>query len=1005
MPPLSGIVGIYGPEIARAAQIACDEVNENGGVLGRALELVIEDDGSLPESAVLAAEKLVDQHHCSAIIGNLLSNSRIAVAYRVAETRKIPLLNFSFHEGSVLSRYFFHFAALPNQQIQQMIPYMREHIGPKMFFAGNNYEWPRGSIDAAKRALLAAGGEILGEEYLPLGASSEDLARLLDAVEKSGADVFVPYFAGEDQLKLLNQFTERGLKDKMSVVMGHYDEVMASQLKPEVREEFYSSNTYFMTVETEENRNFLQRLSQFPGVTGIWPDGNGILTNFGEGAYLCVKAFAKAVNQAGSLESEALIDVLERIDLRGPQGHVEMDPVSHHAKVNTYLSKCTRDGRFEIIETFGSIAPVIPERYQHLQVGLRHLDEDEVRLQARIVNQMDEAVYLAAFPSGEILYTNPGFDQMFGYEHDELIGQAASVLNPPEHKPGIEKVREINRILNETGLWTGESKCNKKGGETLWVSSSISVFTHPKYGEVWMDVLKDVTQRKLAEQAQQQRQVEFQTLWEAATDGMITVNLKGSITSVNSMVEDLFGYARQELVGQPIEILIPEHMREAHHGFREEYQADLYRREMGEGLELFGQRKDGEKLPIEISLTPILMRGQQEVLAEIQDISKRKSIEEQLRQAQKLEAVGELTGGLAHDLNNILTAMMGFTELSKMTLGHEHESFKDLEEVSKAGERAKELISKMLAFSSQQILEAQLLNMNDQLRDIESLLRQLIKRDIELTLSLEPDIHRVHLDPSQLEQTIVNLIVNASDAMREGGNIVVTTSNIELDKDSLAGHILDKPGHYVELSVSDTGTGIAPEVLNRIFEPFYTTKEKGKGTGLGLASVYGIVKQSNGEVTVYSEPGVGSTFKVYFPVANSRISATSNTAERLPLSPGNGTILLVEDDEGVRELTKRMLESNGYTVYDTESAEEALEMIKKLGSVDLVITDIVLLGMSGPELAEELKITFPELSVMFISGFAGKALEYINDMQANTNVLRKPFTRNLLLNKTAQLIQ
>lgn len=1004
MAPLSGIVGIYGPSIARAAQIACDEVNEGGGVLGQTLELIIEDDGSLPESAVLAAEKLVDQHQCSAIIGNLLSNSRIAVAYRVAETRKIPLLNFSFHEGSVLSRYFFHFAALPNQQIQQMIPYMREQVGPKMFFAGNNYEWPRGSIDAAKRALLAAGGEILGEEYLPLGASSEDIAKLLQAVEDSGAQVLVPYFAGEDQLKLLNQFTERGLKDKISVVMGHYDEVMASQLKPEVREGFYSSNTYFMTVETQENRDFLERLSQFPGVTGIWPDGNGILTNFGEGAYLCVKAFAKAANLAGSLQPEAVIEALERIDLSGPQGHVEMDPITHHAKVNTYLSQCTRDGRFKIIENFGSIAPEIPERYQHLQVGLRHLDEDEVRLQARIVNQMGEAVHLTDSQSGKILYTNPGFDKMFGYEHGELIGQTSSVLTSGE-KPSTEKLAEINRMLNEAGLWTGESKCSKKDGTTLWVSSSLSVFTHPKYGEVWMDVLQDITERKLAEEAQHQRQEEFQTLWEAATDGMIIINSKGFITSVNSRAEEIFAYDRGELIGHSIEILIPKTLREAHVQFRKEYQANPYRREMGEGLELFGVRKNGEKLHVEISLTPIVMQGKQEILAEVQDISKRKSIEEQLRQSQKLEAIGELSGGLAHDLNNILTAMMGFTELSKLTIGSDHRSFKDLEEVSKAGERAKELISKMLAFSSQQILEAQLLNVNDELRDIESLLLQLIKDNIDLTLSLDTDLHRAHLDPSQLEQTIINLVVNASDAIKDGGNIIVSTRNVELDKDSMTQHILDKPGHYVELSVSDTGTGMTPEIVSRIFEPFYTTKEKGKGTGLGLASVYGIVKQSNGEVTVYSEPGIGTTFKVYFPIADSRIIATRKTSEELALSPGSGTILLVEDDEGIRQLTKRMLETHGYRVHDSESAEEALEMMKQLEPVDLLITDIVLLGMSGPELAKELKIDFPELPVLFMSGFAGKALEYINDMKANTNVLAKPFTRNLLLNKTAQLIQ
>jgi ABC-type branched-subunit amino acid transport system substrate-binding protein len=286
MPPLTGVVGMYGSEITRAAQIACDEINESGGVLGRPLELVVEDDGSLPGSAVIAAKKLVEQHRCVALIGNLLSNSRIAVAYQVAEPRRIPYLNFSFYEGSIISHYFFHFAALPNQQIDKMIPYMCNKFGPRMFFAGNNYEWPRGSIDAAKRALEESGGVVVGEEYCPIGVDDDAIERLLDQVAESGADVFVPYFAGADQVHLLTRFTALGLKDRIAVVMGHYDEVMTSRMPPKVREGFYSSNTYFMTLDTPENKEYLRRLSSQPGVTGIWPQGNGILTNFGEGVEL-----------------------------------------------------------------------------------------------------------------------------------------------------------------------------------------------------------------------------------------------------------------------------------------------------------------------------------------------------------------------------------------------------------------------------------------------------------------------------------------------------------------------------------------------------------------------------------------------------------------------------------------------------------------------------------------------------------------------------------------------
>ena len=396
MPPLTGLVGIYGSEIQRAAQIACQEVNENGGVLGKLLELVIEDDGSLPQSAVVAAEKLLDHHRCVGIIGNLLSNSRIAVAYQVAEPRKIPYLNFSFYEGSILSRYFFHFAALPNQQIDCMIPYMHEKFGPRMFFAGNNYEWPRGSIDAAKRALHRVNGEIVGEEYTPIGVDAASIERLLDKVEATAPDVFVPYFAGVDQVNLLTRFTQRGLKQNIAVVMGHYDEMMASHLPAEVRAGFYSSNTYFMSVDSAENRDYIARLAQQPGISGIWPQGNGILTNFGEGTYICVKAFAQAANQAGSLDSEALVDALKTLQVTGPQGVVRMDPSTHHATVNTYLSRCGADGTFTIVEKFGAIEPILPERYNHQRISHQATLEEDIRLQARILEQMSEAFFWSA---------------------------------------------------------------------------------------------------------------------------------------------------------------------------------------------------------------------------------------------------------------------------------------------------------------------------------------------------------------------------------------------------------------------------------------------------------------------------------------------------------------------------------------------------------------------------------------------------------------------------------
>ncbi|MEW5757355.1 MAG: ABC transporter substrate-binding protein [Pseudomonadota bacterium] len=550
MPPLTGLVGIYGEEISRAGQIACQEVNKAGGVLGRPLELVIEDDGSLPESAVVAANRLIHKHGCAAIIGNLLSNSRIAVAYRVAEPNRIPYLNFSFYEGSILSPYFFHFAALPNQQIDRMIPYMREHFGPRMFFAGGNYEWPRGSIDAAKRALAGAGGEVVGEEYCPLGAAADAIESLLDQVAAAAPDVFVPYFAGDDQLHLLTRFTERGLKSRMAVVMGHYDEVLASRLPAAVRAGLYSCNTYFMSVDTPENQRYLTTLVSWPGVEGLWPPGNGILTNFGEGAYLCVKAFAQATNRAGSLEAEALVKALADIEVRGPQGRVCMDPATHHARVNSYLTRCQADGRFAIVENFGAVDPVIPERYRHLRIPSRTTLEGEIRLQSRILEQLLEAVFLIDTQDARILYANPGAARMFGYPEAELPGRSMTTLyaQPPDEALDTPQMLDV---LKRKGHWQGELRGLRKDGGLLWCKASANSFTHPVYGEVCLAVCNDITERKQAEIALKESKDLLQSVLENVPVRIFWKDHQSRFLGCNTVFAKDAGLSSpQELVGK-----------------------------------------------------------------------------------------------------------------------------------------------------------------------------------------------------------------------------------------------------------------------------------------------------------------------------------------------------------------------------------------------------------------------------------------------------------------------
>lgn len=528
MPPLTGVVEMYGAEIIHAARIACDEINRSGGVLGQPIELIVEDDGSLPQTAVPAARRLVNDHRCVAIIGNLLSSSRIAVAGQVAEPEGIPYLNFSFYEGSIYSRYFFHFAALPNQQIDKMIPYMAEHYGLKMFFAGNNYEWPRGSIDAAKRCLHKLDGDVLGEEYLPIGASLDEINTLLELVARSGADVFVPYFAGFDQIRLLTRFTEMGLKKHMAVVMGHFDEVLASRLSAQVRQGFYSSNTYFMSLDTAENRAYFQKLAAEPGVDGIWPNGNGMLTNFGEATYVCVKAFAKAVEQAGSTDSEALVEALETVSVSGPQGIVKMDASTHHAWVNTYLSRCNADGSFSIIESFNLNPPHIPERYIR-QSGDLHISSPSAHVTIQVQEAAKSALtklntaqqilsiadmaILATDENGIITEANVNACKLFGYSGAEILGMSVHLLLPPHFRQRhAELVKqfiesdETQRNMSGRGELTGY----RKDGSFFPLEASIGKF---RLGERWMLVvtLRDISSRKQAEE---------ELLWQATHDSL-----------------------------------------------------------------------------------------------------------------------------------------------------------------------------------------------------------------------------------------------------------------------------------------------------------------------------------------------------------------------------------------------------------------------------------------------------------------------------------------------------
>jgi ABC-type branched-subunit amino acid transport system substrate-binding protein len=358
---LTGVASVWGEEIAHAGELTVEMLNEQGGVLGREVKLFIQDDGTMPETAVPAAERLVKKFGCVLIIGNLMSNSRIAVNHQVAEPYRVVMNNFSFYEGSICGRYFFHMAAVPNQQLQKMIPWMAEKYGKRFYFIGNDYEWPRGSVAASKEALKTVGGEVLGEEYNPLGTA--DFSSILMKIKRAKPDVLIPFEVGTDQIAFLKQFTATGLKDKIAVVTCGLDASLNPGVEPAIRQGFYSCNTYFMSVPTKDNEVFLERLWKKYGK-------DAILTNFGEGVIPCIKIWAKAVEKAGTTNPDEVVKAQEGgpgqeygMSATSPQGKVTVVKQHHHCIVQVYLTEWQADGSFKIVESWHDQDPIIPGRY------------------------------------------------------------------------------------------------------------------------------------------------------------------------------------------------------------------------------------------------------------------------------------------------------------------------------------------------------------------------------------------------------------------------------------------------------------------------------------------------------------------------------------------------------------------------------------------------------------------------------------------------------------------
>jgi PAS domain S-box-containing protein len=545
----------------------------------------------------------------------------------------------------------------------------------------------------------------------------------------------------------------------------------------------------------------------------------------------------------------------------------------------------------------------------------------------------------------------------------------------------------------------------------------------------------------------------FRALLESAPDAMVIVDASGTIMLVNAQTEKFFGYKREELLGKPVEILMPDRFRGNHLGHREKYAKVPRLRMMGSGMELFGRRKDGTEFPVEISLSPFkskdgilvfsairditlqkraqkelaeaketlelrvrdrtaeLQQSNQALEAEIarrelaqqqrdQEEERAKRLEAQLVQTQRMEAIGRLAGGVAHDFNNLLGVILGNSELLLEDESLDKRLSERIQEIKMAGEEATSVTRQLLAFSRQQVFEPQILDLNLVLQDLQPLLARIIRESIHFEMELGKQAGSIRIDRSQLAQVILNLVANARDAMTAGGRLKIETSKIELAESYAHEHVDVRPGSYVQLSVTDTGSGMDRETVSRIFEPFFTTKGKGRGSGLGLATVYGIVRQSGGHIWVYSEPGLGTTFKIYFPGVTRPSESLPRAAPAASLSTAAETILLVEDSSLLAKVTRDFLQGDGYQVLMASNPREAIGIAENHHApIHLLLTDVVMPDMNGRELAECLLARRPEMKVLYMSGYTNGILSEHAFRAEDSAFIEKPFSHDALSRK------
>jgi two-component system, cell cycle sensor histidine kinase and response regulator CckA len=617
---------------------------------------------------------------------------------------------------------------------------------------------------------------------------------------------------------------------------------------------------------------------------------------------------------------------------------------------------------------------------------------------AKMIQSSPDAITLRTLPDRRYVEVNEGFTRLTGYTPQEVIGKTSAELNLwVESAPRAATLRTLQR---KGQVHEEDFQFRTKSGEIRY--GQLSAVRVELNGQPFMlSITHDITNLKRAEEAVRQSEADLRSLVRDAPYGIYHVDVDGRLLKVNPALQKMLGYeSESELLrcNMTMDVYCDPSTRLR---FVNEY----WDKEDFRELEARWKRKDGKIMEVRLTGRAVQQNARLayfEVFAE--DVTERRSLERQFLQAQKMDAIGRLAGGIAHDFNNLLAVILGHSEILREQ-SKQPKLEKSAEAINRAAERAAGLTMQLLALSRKQVIEPKIVDVNAALVEIEKMVRRIIREDIKLTMRLDRNVGRIKVDPGQLDQILMNLVVNARDAMPNGGELVLHTAGAEFDEIYVKQHLGTSTGQYVMLAVSDTGTGMDAATLSHIFEPFFTTKEKGKGTGLGLSTVYGIVKQAGGHIVPYSEAGQGTTMKIYFPRVES--GEFLEGAKKLVEAIARGTegVLVVEDETALRELARSILEDSGYSVFEASGLDQAIKIIQGNGAkISLLLTDVVMPGTGGKELAKQLTALQPGLKVMFMSGYADEVIAHNGNFAEGTVLIQKPFTKRVLLTKIREVL-